>query len=79
MARPRVLEGGDGLQIWRIDANILNKEYQAASKGWSSSLEVGRRATTPHVKTAILLRNVKQGLRLQWILSTNDLSYRKWT
>jgi hypothetical protein len=26
MARPRVADGGDGLQIWRVAANILNKE-----------------------------------------------------
>jgi len=25
MARPRVADGGDGLQIWKIAANLLNK------------------------------------------------------
>jgi hypothetical protein len=42
MARPQVAEGEDGLQIWRVAANILNKQSRAADKGWSSSLEVGR-------------------------------------
>jgi hypothetical protein len=26
MARPRVADGGDGLQIWRLAANIMNKQ-----------------------------------------------------
>jgi hypothetical protein len=27
MARPRVADRGDGLQIWRVAANILNKQW----------------------------------------------------
>jgi hypothetical protein len=38
MARPQVADGGDGLQIQRVPANILNKQSRTASKGWSSSL-----------------------------------------
>ena len=30
--------------IWRVAANILNKQSRRADKGWSSSLEVGRGA-----------------------------------
>jgi len=26
MARPKVANGGDGLQIWRVGANIFKKE-----------------------------------------------------
>jgi hypothetical protein len=26
MARPQVADGGDGLEIWRVTANILNKQ-----------------------------------------------------
>jgi hypothetical protein len=44
MARPQVADGGDGLQIWRVAANILNKQSRTAEKGWSSSLGVGRGA-----------------------------------
>jgi hypothetical protein len=44
MARPQVADGGDGLQIWRLAANILNKQSRTADKGWSSSLGVGRGA-----------------------------------
>jgi hypothetical protein len=41
MARPHVADGGDGHQIWRVAASILNKRSRAANKGWSSSLRVG--------------------------------------
>jgi hypothetical protein len=44
MARPQVADEGDGLQIGRVAANILNKQSRTADKGWSSSLEVGRGA-----------------------------------
>jgi hypothetical protein len=43
-ARPQVAAGGDGLQIWRVAANILNKQSRTADRGWSSSLGVGRGA-----------------------------------
>jgi hypothetical protein len=36
--------GGEGLQIWRVAANILNKQSQTTDKGWPSSLGVGRGA-----------------------------------
>jgi hypothetical protein len=32
IARARVADGGDGLQIWRVDANILNKKSLTADK-----------------------------------------------
>jgi hypothetical protein len=38
MARPQVVDGGDGLQIWRVAANVLNKQSRTADRGWSSSL-----------------------------------------
>jgi hypothetical protein len=31
----------DSLQMWRVAANILNKQSQTTDKGWPSSLEVG--------------------------------------
>jgi hypothetical protein len=45
MARPQVADGGDSLQVWRVTANILNKQSRTADKGWSSSWGVGRGAT----------------------------------
>ncbi|KAJ4438698.1 hypothetical protein ANN_14645 [Periplaneta americana] len=47
MARPQIADRGDGLQIWRVAANILNKRSWTADKGWSSSFGVGRRANNP--------------------------------
>jgi hypothetical protein len=34
----------NGLQIWRVAANSLNKQSRTADKGWSLSFEVGRGA-----------------------------------
>ena len=36
--------------IWRVAANILNKQSRTADKGWSSSLEIGEVLTTPYHK-----------------------------
>jgi hypothetical protein len=47
MARTPDEDGGDGLQIWRVAANILNKYPRTASKGWSPSLGVGHGAKPP--------------------------------
>jgi hypothetical protein len=44
VARLQVADGGDGLQIWRVAANILNKQSRRADNGWSYSLGVGRGA-----------------------------------
>jgi hypothetical protein len=33
MARPQVADGVDGLQIWRVAANILNKKSRTADRG----------------------------------------------
>jgi hypothetical protein len=47
LARPQVADGGDGLQIWKVAANILNKQSRTADRGRSSNLGVGRGANTP--------------------------------
>jgi hypothetical protein len=41
MAHPQFADGEDGLQLWRVAANKLNKQPQTATKGCTSSLEVG--------------------------------------
>jgi hypothetical protein len=39
----RVLsDGADSLQIWTVAADVLNKQFRTAGKGWFSNLEVGR-------------------------------------
>jgi hypothetical protein len=35
VACPQFADGGDGLQIWRLAANILNKQSRTTDKGWS--------------------------------------------
>jgi hypothetical protein len=40
MARPRVADGGDGYQIRKAAANILNKKSRKPEEGWSC-LEIG--------------------------------------
>jgi len=32
MERPLVADGGDGLQIWKVPTNILNKQSRTADK-----------------------------------------------
>jgi hypothetical protein len=53
MAPPQVVDGGDGLQIWRVAANILNKQSRTADRGWPSSLGFGQGDKHPTVKPLI--------------------------
>jgi len=41
MARSQVADG-EGLQMLRVAANVLNKQSRTAENGWSSSLRVAR-------------------------------------
>jgi len=56
MARPWVADGEDGLLMWRVAANIFNKQFLTADKAWSSDLGVEREANNPHRKLQ-LVRN----------------------
>jgi len=40
MACPWFADGGYGLQIWRVAANILYKQSWTVSKGWFFSLGI---------------------------------------
>jgi hypothetical protein len=64
MAPPQVADEGDGLQIWRAAANVLNKQSRTVDKGWSSSLTIGRGANNSPQKKKKILRNVTKGLAL---------------
>jgi len=44
----QVADGGYSLQIWRIAANIFNKQSDTAFKGWSPRLGLGKWLTAPH-------------------------------
>jgi hypothetical protein len=50
MARPQVVDGGDGLQIWRVAANILTKQSRTADKGGPPAWGLGVGLATPHRK-----------------------------
>jgi hypothetical protein len=56
MARPRVADGRDGLQQWRLAANILNKP-RTNDKGRYYSLGVERGANNPQRKTQACYEN----------------------
>jgi hypothetical protein len=48
MAHPQVVDRGNGLQMWRVAANILNKQSRTADRGWPSSSGFGGGLTTLH-------------------------------
>jgi hypothetical protein len=50
MARTQDEEGGDGLQIWRVVANILKKETWKSTRGGPTALKLGVGLTVPHRK-----------------------------
>ena len=60
---PWVADGGVGLQIWRIAANILNKQSWTADQEWSSSLGVWREAKQPHAEKITLAQKQHTGPR----------------
>jgi hypothetical protein len=56
MEHTQVVDGGDGLQIWRVAANILNKQLRTAYMGRPSSLGVGQGLTTPTIKEQLVMK-----------------------
>jgi hypothetical protein len=77
MACPQVADIGDVLQIWRVAANILNKQSRTADRGWPSTLWAGRGANNPHTKKLYVLSSTYNRLgngRILW----HDLSSEKW-
>jgi hypothetical protein len=47
MARPRIADGGDGLQIWRVAANVLNMQSWLADSEWFCSWGLSGRIANP--------------------------------
>jgi hypothetical protein len=65
MAPPQEgVDKGDSLSMWRVAANILNKQSQKAAGGDPPSWGLGRRLTAPHHKIQSLLQNIMYDLRL---------------
>jgi hypothetical protein len=79
MARPRLADGRDGLQLWSLAVNILNKQSRTKDKGLSSSLGVGRGANNPSSYKTNSLRKATQSLGPGRILWMNDPSEGIWT
>ena len=63
MVRPQVSDGGSPL-IWRVAANILNKQSKTAKMGWSSSLGFGLGANKSSLSNLAMLPNIVQGIGL---------------
>jgi hypothetical protein len=59
---PQIAYGGDVLQIWKVAANILNKQSRTADRGWSSSLGIRWGAKNPQCKTSNLLHIIIKSL-----------------
>jgi hypothetical protein len=73
----QVADEGNGLQVWRIIATILNKQLQAVTMGGPPDLGLDM-GLTSHLKKISMLQNVSQGLDLKqspW----NGTSSRKGT
>jgi hypothetical protein len=64
MARPRAADGGEGLQIWRVAENTLNKQSRAGTRGGLPAWGLGGGPKIPHSKRS-LLRNGTQRFGLQ--------------
>jgi hypothetical protein len=74
MARLRVADGRDGLQQWRLAANILNKQLRTNDKEWSSNL--GCETWSLTVRDERVLRRIfgpkKDGVTGEWRKLHND-------
>jgi hypothetical protein len=80
MLHPQVVDT-DGLQIWRVAANILDKQSRTADRGWPSSLGVGRGANNPTIEKLYLLRSMYKGLRngrIPWHDLSTEKGYEIW-
>jgi hypothetical protein len=48
------------LQLWRVAANIMNKQPRTNNKRWPSSFGVGSGVTTPHRKKKLVTKTSKE-------------------
>jgi hypothetical protein len=60
MARPRVADGGDALQFWRVAANILNKQSRQPTRGGPPAWGLGVGQTIPHRKNKLVSKILKE-------------------
>jgi hypothetical protein len=50
MTRPQVADGGDGLSIWRVAANILTQQLRSADQSRPTAWGLGVDVTTHRKK-----------------------------
>jgi hypothetical protein len=73
ITRPVVADRGDGFQVQRVAANILNKQSQTADSGWSSCLGVGRWTNNHHAMKLSVCYETLHSLGA-WRIVWNNLS-----
>jgi hypothetical protein len=56
MAPSQVADEEDGLQIWRIAANALNKQSRTADRGWPPVWGLGRELKTITLKNQVVMK-----------------------
>jgi len=56
MADPRVANGGDGQQIYRVAANMSNKQSLTIDKGCPPAWGLGEGSTPPHRKKQLVTK-----------------------
>jgi len=64
MSHPQVVDGGDGLQIWRVDANILMGSHRQLTNGGPPAWQG---LAIPYCRRTSFLWSVRQGLRIRQI------------
>jgi hypothetical protein len=73
MVHPWVVDGGESLPLWRVAANILNKQSWTADKECSCILRLGEGLTTSHHKKPACYEMSQRAPELNLALSG-----RKW-
>jgi hypothetical protein len=63
VARPQAEDGGDGLQLRRVAANILKNSRGQPTCGGPPACGLGGGLKNPHRKTSNLLLNVLKSFR----------------
>jgi hypothetical protein len=70
-ARPQVPDERDGLQLWNVASNILNKQPRTADNGWFSSRVLGSEWNSFHRKCYEMSQRASDYLigfgRMGWI------------
>jgi hypothetical protein len=69
MTRPQNADGGDGLQIWNIATNTLNKQWRTAEKLTCYETSKGPRILTDSLGRSLLIRDHIEEYRIHGRIS----------